>query len=677
MMKILRKYFVFLVLSICVMLSKSIYAATVSNPYIWADVPDQDVIRVGDVYYMSSTTMHMNPGVPIMKSYDLVNWEIVNYVYDTLENNDAQTLSNGKNEYGKGSWASSLRYYNGVYYVCFSSSLAGKTYIFQTKDIENGTWTRSEIGNVYHDMSLLFDNGRVFMVHGNNNISLVELTADATAIKSGGLNKTLITNAGSIAGTGGLGAEGAHIQKINGKYYIFLISWPSGGMRTQLCYRADSIDGAYIGKVVLKDSGIAQGGIIDTEEGTWYGMLFQDSGSVGRIPYIVPVTWSDGWPVFGINGKVPLTMDIQVKGDTTKKIYASDEFESTAQAIELIENGGFENSSIEPWTGTGSAKVSLTAKECNSGTNSLLIQNRKNTGDGPKQILTGKVKASQTYTFSTKVKYTTGPDTKQFNLCIQNGASYTGIKVIGSNTIKKGEWGTIEGSYTLPANADLSQNFLFIETNYVATPNQTNDLMDFYVDDISFQSSDAKLALEWQWNHNPDNANWSLTARPGYLRLTTGRVSTSILDARNTLTQRTFGPTSTGVTAVETGQMKDGDYAGLSAFQSKYGFVGVKKSGNSKAIVMVNASSGSAVEVASVALTQDKVYFKVYCDFKNRTDKAYFYYSLDGTNWTAIGNTLQMSYTMPHFMGYRFALFNYATKSTGGYAEFDYFRIQE
>ena len=81
-------------------------------------------------------------------------------------------------------------------------------------------------------------------------------------------------------------------------------------------------------------------------------------------------------------------------------------------------------------------------------------------------------------------------------------------------------------------------------------------------------------------------------------------------------------------------------------------------------------------EVANIPITQGRVYFKLFCDFTNQTDKAYFSYSLDGTNWTSIGNTLQMSYTLPHFMGYRFALFNYATKSTGGFVDFDYLRLQ-
>jgi hypothetical protein len=192
----------------------------------------------------------------------------------------------------------------------------------------------------------------------------------------------------------------------------------------------------------------------------------------------------------------------------------------------------------------------------------------------------------------------------------------------------------------------------------------------------------SRPGVMWQWNHNPDSNFWSLTARPGFLRLTNGSVRSSILNARNTLTQRTFGPDSSAIVAMETGNMRDGDFAGLSAFQFFYGFVGVKMVGTAKSIVMVRGSTNNPsqastpVEVASVPLNQNRVFFKVYTDFRNQTDKASFYYSLDGTNWTQIGSTLQMVYTLPHFVGYRFALFNYATRSTGGFVDFDYFRIQ-
>ena len=110
------------------------------NPIIFADVPDMSMVRVGDTYYMSSTTMHMAPGVPIMKSKDLVNWQIVSYAYDILDNIDALNLNNGKNAYGRGSWASCIRYHNETFYVSTFAQTTGKTYIYSTKDIEKGPW---------------------------------------------------------------------------------------------------------------------------------------------------------------------------------------------------------------------------------------------------------------------------------------------------------------------------------------------------------------------------------------------------------------------------------------------------------------------------------------------------------------------------------------------------------
>ncbi len=97
-----------------------------TNPIIWADVPDAAMVRVGDTYYMSSTTMHMSPGLPIMKSKDLVNWKLVSYAYDTLANNEKLRLENGNNAYGAGSWASSIRFHNGLYYVSTFSATSGK-----------------------------------------------------------------------------------------------------------------------------------------------------------------------------------------------------------------------------------------------------------------------------------------------------------------------------------------------------------------------------------------------------------------------------------------------------------------------------------------------------------------------------------------------------------------------
>ena len=99
--------------------------------------------------------------------------------------------------------------------------------------------------------------------------------------------------------------------------------------------------------------------------------------------------------------------------------------------------------------------------------------------------------------------------------------------------------------------------------------------------------------------------------------------------------------------------------------------------GNAMSIVMVSAEQGSPVELDSVPLSQPVAYLKVECDFRDQADRARFFHSIDGKQWTAIGKPLRMTYTLPHFMGYRFALFNYATKSAGGFVDFDYFRVSD
>ena len=102
---------------------------------------------------------------------------------------------------------------------------------------------------------------------------------------------------------------------------------------------------------------------------------------------------------------------------------------------------------------------------------------------------------------------------------------------------------------------------------------------------------------------------------------------------------------------------------------------GVKIDGARKMIVTINASTGKPIEEASIPINQSTVFFKAECNFIEKKDLANFFYSLDGNSWIAIGSPLRMSYTLPHFMGYRFGLFYYATRNTGGYADFDYFRI--
>lgn len=507
--------------------------STINNPVIWSDVPDDDVIRVGDTYYMVSTTMFFSPGAPIMKSKDLVSWEICNYVYDTLANGDVQNLTNGKHDYAHGQWAASLRYNKGRYYVFFGSYGTGKSYIYSTDDIENGEWSRVELNGMYHDASILFDDdGRNYLVYGGGGeIKIKEFNADMTGFKQGGADKTLFKT-----GLSGLAGEGSHIQKIGDYYYVFIIAWPNGSGRIEICYRSKELLGNYESKTVLNSglgtygSGVAQGGIVDTPDGKWYGLLFQDHGAVGRIPVLVPVTWENGWPIMGVNGKAPLTL-------------------------------------------------------------------------------------------------------------------------------------TVDGNYT---GADLAGD-----------------------DDFSYSSND--LALEWQWNHNPDNSSWSVTDRDGWLRLYNNNIATNLLNARNTLTMRTEGPACSSYIKLDTKNMKAGDYAGLSAFQLNYGNIGVYVTDSGAKKIYMAKNGGTEIEsssnkiIAETNLNGDEIYLKV--DFKfsnvnsdmsasNNIDKANFYYSYDGSNWTKLGEELSMTYDLKLFTGYRSAIYSYPTKNKGGYADIDFFEYE-
>lgn len=516
----IRRFFLFLCNLVGYALGLSAQQTAV-NPLIYADVPDMSMVRVDDTYYMSSTTMHMVPGVPIMKSKDLVNWELVSYAYDTLADDvPAMNLDGGQNAYGRGSWASCIRYHKGMYYVSTFAQTTGKTYFFMTRDIEKGPWKRVEFAPSYHDHTFFFDeDGRNYLIYGNGKLFIAELETDLTGVKTG-TERVLLENASAPAGGDiMLGAEGSQLFKVDGRYYLFNITWPRNGMRTVVVHRADKITGPYEGRVVFQDRGIAQGGLVDTPDGRWFAYLFQDCGAVGRIPYLVPVQWEDGWPVLGVNGVAPDELELPAGKGLIPGIVCSDEF----------------------------------------------------------------------------VRKAGEPD----------------------------------------------------------------------------------LPLVWQWNHNPDNTLWSVSARKGYLRLTTGRLESSFMQAKGTLTQRTIGPVCSGSVCMDASGMKDGDFAGLSLFQRRYGQVGVKIVNGEKYIVMVNGELEEPVEVEKIPLSRNRVYFKAECDFRGRTDIGYFYYSLNGKEWKPLGNPLQMEYTLPHFMGYRFALFNYAAKETGGYADFDYFRIED
>jgi beta-xylosidase len=288
----------------------------------------------------------------------------------------------------------------------------------------------------------------------------------------------------------------------------------------QVALRSKNIYGPYEQKVVIRDTtpgvtfGVHQGALIQTPAGEWWTMLFVDSGPFGRFPSLQPVTWRDGWPMVGVDGK-------------------------------------------------------------------------------------------------------------------------------GVITYKKPNVGKTWPVKTFPASDEFTGN----------TP-----------------------GMQWGWNHNPDPAKWSLTQRPGYLRLTTGKPVTGLREARNTLTQRPFtyyadSIATAGITKMETGHMKDGDIAGLAVFQDPYAYIGVKQTNGRKYIIMVN--DGKTID--SVAIDQSTIYLQTIAS--NSSKKAVFKYSFDNRSFTPLGNELHMKFSLSLFTGNKFCLFNYATQQPGGYVDFDWFNM--
>lgn len=537
---------------------------TMTNPVLFADVPDLDIIRVDDTYYMVSTTMHFSPGCGIMKSKDLVNWEIINYAYDEIDEGDKFRLQNGQSDYSQGSWAANLRYdpYEKMFYMIMTCNTTGKTYFYVTDDIDHGKWHCSTTDKCY-DPGLLFeDTGtemKKYVLHpadtfADHAMYLREITVDKDWNVTVGERHKVIDYAQLENPARGLRSEGYHGYKIGDYYYIFMIQG-CDGQRQEIVWRSKSLlDGKWEGRLVfggemvdengnvmMQTNGIGQGGIVQTPEGKWWCFLFKDYGSVGRMPIWLPMTWSnDGWPVVG-NG-------------TTDK------------------------------------------------------------------LPTGK-------NMTTPYRV--------------NLPSSKGMNIVQSDEFN--EW----------------------------KPKKSKS---------RFGSWKPGLKLCWQWNHIPDNNGWSLTERKGWIRLKTTSVVHNIRDARNSLTQRTFGPTCSGQTLMDVSQMKDGDWAGLASFQRRYGFVGVKKENGHLYLVMHRTkdqrdADGKDFEVKPLA--QTKVWLRVDHDFRNRTDKATFFYSLDGKQWQSIGDTLQMHYDMPDFCGQRFMLFNFATQQTGGMTDFDWFHVKQ
>ena len=278
------------------------------NPIVRADFPDPDVIRVGDTYYMVSTTMHNFPGATILKSQDMVNWEYCAHPLKQLSNKVSYDLYSSTNAYGSGMWACSMKYHNGKFHILINEKVPIDGWNLQgwllTATNPEGKWEMKKLARSYYDPGMLFDNGKVYVACGIGNITICELDEKFNFKRE----KTVVTDRD--------GLEGSHLYKIGDYYYIYATygGWPSG----QAVFRSKDIFGPYEEKMVVEKSyngvvnTIHQGALIEDTQGKWWTIMQEDLGALGRMPNLQPVKWVNDWPVVGNNGTPYKSFDSKV-----------------------------------------------------------------------------------------------------------------------------------------------------------------------------------------------------------------------------------------------------------------------------------------------------------------------------------------------------------------------------
>lgn len=526
---------------------------TFTNPVMWGDYPDNDIIRVGDTYYMSSTSMHLFPACPIMSSKDLVNWKYESYALseeDALalaKNDDGLTLKDGWNVYDKGPWATSLRYSEKLkkFYllVNMQDGVDSEYAILCVADQASGPWKAYRLDNPegaikgLYDPGLLFDkdpvtgeeNGDIWVVHGQGSLYVTKLKIVDEKTGELAIDETQ-KNLPFYNYTGGGFNEGSHAYKFGDTYYVISTpTWSGTSTKKSIAIQTkDLLNGPYEVKDIMRsymnfgENGIHQGGIVDVpqEDGSseWWSVIFQDRGKLGRVPTLQPVYWETDekgldWPMMGVKGQ-----------------------------------------------------------------------------NGDQAVVTMK-------------KPNTGATTK---------------------------------------------------------PSKVADSDEF---------DNEKLGLHWQWNHVSNPEKWSLTERPGYMRLHTASVTNSLTNAQNTLRQRVVGPESDATIKLDISKMQDGDIAGLSVIQREYNYIGVKMDGKEKRVLIDDKGSEQCSE--TIPADTKEIWFRASMPrYEYRTE---FSYSLDGKNFVQLGGKYDMHYG--NYVGMGFGAFNYATKELGGYVDLDYFHV--
>lgn len=275
------------------------------NPVLHADYSDPDVCAVGEDYFLTASSFNCTPGLPILHSKDLVNWKIVNYALKKVEPVEYYN----EPRHGKGVWAPSIRFHEGMYYIYWGDPDFG-IFMVKTRD-PYGEWDAPVLVKAGKGMidpcPLWDDDGRVYLAHAwagsrakfNSVLTVCELNKEGTAVISDpvlvfdgndGVNHTI---------------EGAKFYKRNGFYYLFA---PAGGVVSgwQLVMRSKNVYGPYEARIVMAQgktdiNGPHQGGWVDTPAGESWFLHFQDKGAYGRVLHLNPMKWINDWPVIGVD----------------------------------------------------------------------------------------------------------------------------------------------------------------------------------------------------------------------------------------------------------------------------------------------------------------------------------------------------------------------------------------
>lgn len=308
---------------------------TFKNPVLYADYPDPDIIRVTNDFYMVSTTFVDSPGINVLHSKDMVNWEIVSHCATNLDGGDAYNLIGGT-AYQGGYWASSLRFRNGTFYVAVQPDFSNGRIYYATNAA--GPWQYHQLSQNIYDPGLFIDtDGTGYVVCGHGPQSIATLNSNYSQV---------VAVSNNVVDSGG---EGSHLVKRGSYYYLFNANpgvWPF-----QLrCSRATNIFGPWeTGRICLTaTTGGHQGAIVDINDSDqWFGFVHQDSGSIGRMPRIGPVFWENNWPVFGTiaaRDQMAASYTKPVAGQPIVQPATSDDFSNSTLGLQWQWNHNPDNS---------------------------------------------------------------------------------------------------------------------------------------------------------------------------------------------------------------------------------------------------------------------------------------------------------------------------------------------